>query len=340
MAVSHALLACSLLACLPTSPRAIAFPDTAALKKEYRVTSRKDGRPALLSRREKGDSLSLALEWSEGKVVSARLEQPEPFDPGAFEDLATAYGAGAAWHEFDDGKRPYPGLIQQWYLRGYGGETGWLGAGVDRGRHFLIFRALSPSSLAKVDAPLALLPAAADFLDTSSEWLEVPCRERDWGTRPDKPASGKPGKLPLCYRPGADSRMWIRISRLKPLALQVRFEEEGSAALRDIRRVVQTIPDASQAEYAEDLAQMLQGEAQMFLAKLAQRLPGLFNWPSWQLQGMKEGRTGAKSLLAIIRDEREPGDYLPAMRLEGKRIRLAINLYYQGTILMEAEAIP
>ena len=332
---------------------ALTFPDTASLKKEYKVRARKDGRPILLSRVKEGDSMSLALEWQGANQVSARLEQSDEFESDAFERLTEEYGGGAAWHESSGGSEPkgskpaYPGLMQQWYLRGYGKETGWLGSGIDRGRYFLVFRSTPPSQLVKVDAPLAMLPTMPAYLDSSSEWLKAPCQEGDWKMKPD-PAGSKPAMArtkppkkvamrPICYRSGDDSRLWVRITELSPLALQVRLEEGESPALREIRKVVQTVPDAAQADYAKDLSQMLLSEGQMFLAKLAQRLPGLFNWPSWQFQGSKEGQVATGRFLEIIRSDQAPEDFLPSMRVDGKRIRLAINLYYKGTFQLDAE---
>lgn len=343
---------------------ALTFPDTATLKKEYQVRVRKDGRPVLLSRVRDGDSLSLAMEWQGGRQVSARLEQSDEYDSDAFGRLTEEYGGGAAWHEVDGGKPAFPGLMQQWYLKGYGKETGWLGSGLDRGRFFLVFRAEPPSRLVKVDSPLALLPSVVAYLDSSSEWLKAACKEIDWSNKPDRAPDrapdripgAKPGKAekgamgrkagkrpgidPVCYRSGEDSRLWVRITGKSPLALQIRLEEGESPALREIRRVVQTVPDASQADYAKDLSQMLLSEGQMFLAKVSQRLPGLFSWPSWQLQGSKDGQVASERFLEIIRSNQDPEDFLPALRLDGKRIRLAINLYYRGNFHLDAEERP
>lgn len=335
------LFACSLL--IPAAPsHPLSFPDTAVLKQTHRVVARKDGRPVHFSRIQDGDSTSVVLEWRDGRPVSARLEQEEEISDDAFTRLTEEYGAGAAWHEFDDGKKHYEGLVQQWYLKGYGKESGWLGSGMHRGRYFLIFRETPPASMAKVEAPLALKPAVAAYLDTSSLWLKAECKESQWpraGKAPKSPAGAAKGK-PLCYRSNEDSRLWVRLRRKSPPSLEVLLEEGDSPALKEIRRVVQTVPDAGQAEYAKDLSQMLLSEAQIFLAKLAQRLPSLFNWPSWQIQGSKEGQLPAERYLALVRSEKEPGEFLPALFLDGRSMRMAVNLYYQGTFHLDAEAKP
>ncbi len=342
-----------LLSAGPAHP--LAFPDTADLKKTHRVVARKDGLPVLFSRIQDGDSTSLSLEWKGGRPVSARLEREDGFGDEEFARLTGEYGEGAAWHEFDDGKKPYEGLVQQWHLQGYGGRGGWLGSGIHRGRYFLIFRESPPSGMAKVEAPLSLKPSLAAFLDTSSLWLEADCAGRRWpsanpgpapGSPPPAPSSRKKARKPpaqgkpVCYQSNEDSRLWVRVGRKSPPAVEVLLEEGESPALKEVRHMVQVVPDAGQAEYARDLSQMLLAESQIFLAKLAQKLPPLFNWPSWQLQGSKEGQLPPERYLALVRSERDPGEYLPALFLDGKGIRLAVNLYYKGTFHLEAEAKP
>jgi hypothetical protein len=350
--VLPALILLFLMSAGPSHP--LAFPDTAELKRTHRVVKRQDGLPVLFSRILDGDSMSLLLEWKGGRPVSARLEREEGFGDEEFAGLAEAYGAGAAWHEFDDGRKPYEGLVQQWHLQGYGGEGGWLGAGLHRGRHFLIFRSAPPAALSRVEAPLSLQPSLAAFLDTSALWLKADCAGQRWpesspaegpGGRPASPGKArKPpprgqGK-PVCYLSNEDSRLRVRVRRKTPPAVDVLLDEGESPALKEVRRIVQVIPDAGQAEYAQDLSQMLLAESQIFLAKLAQKLPPLFTWPSWQLQGSKEGRLPPERYLALVRSEKDPGEFLPALFLDGKGVRLAVNLYYQGSFHLDAEAKP
>lgn len=325
---------------LSSNSLALAYPDTAELKKTHRVVSRdKDGRPVLLSRILDGDSMSVVLDWRGGKVAGVRLEQEDPWESLEFTRLTESYGDGAAWHEHPGsagGKPPLPGLEQQWFLKGYGGATGWLGSGTHKGRFFLAFADDAPSGLSRVEAPLALRPQVRAFLDTSSRWLKVPCRDGEWPAVPGQ-APRKPAGKPVCYRSNEDTRLAVRFLRKSPLLLEVRFDEGESDALKEIRRVVQTVPDASQAEYARDLSALLLAESQIFLAKLGRALPDLFNWPSWQLQGLKQGQVPADRFLSIVRSELEPGDTLPALLLEAENLRLAINLYYKGTFQLEAE---
>src|SRR3954462_9825928 len=53
------------------------FPDTADLKKTWKVGERKDGKPTGLYRKAQGDSFALRLEWGPGGLASARYDQPE-----------------------------------------------------------------------------------------------------------------------------------------------------------------------------------------------------------------------------------------------------------------------
>ena len=131
--------------------------------------------------------------------------------------------------------------------------------------------------------------------------------------------------------------MRVRIDRKKPLALQAWLEEGESAALKDIEKALQTIPDAAQADYAKDLSQMLAGEAQAFLVKFSQRLPEAFTWPSWQIQDLHAGKVQPAEFLPLIRRQANAGDSLPAFRFEDTGLRLSVNLYYRGVVHLIAE---
>lgn len=349
-------LSISLSLIAPTPTYAVNFPDTADLKKEYRVGARHEGRPTDLYRWVDGDSLSLHLDWTGRNITAARLEQGGEFEPEAFSDLTAAYGNGAAWHETESGKDPkalklYPGLQQEWFLKGYGGEKGWLGSGIDRGRFFLVFRETPPTRIAESAGPLRLNPAVFAFLDTSSQWLHVPCTSGDGmvgpatagktGARPRKarPRKPSPGN-PVCFSPTENSHFRVRVDRTKPLALQASLDEGESGALSDIKAALKSVPDAAQADYSRDLSQMLLGEAQMFLVKFSQRLPEAFTWPSWQLQDFKDGKVAPAEFLPIVRRQANPGDSLPAFRFQDAGISVEVNLYYRGTFHLTARELP
>jgi hypothetical protein len=346
---------CKILFLITLPAHALHFPDTSDLKREYRVSARKDGHPTDFSRRANGDSASLKLEWAAGNPVSVRLEQSGEFDPDSFSVLTSGYGNGAAWHESMSARDPktlqlYPGLQQEWILKGYGGEKGWLGSGLVKGRYFLVFRENPPTAMATVTGPLRLNRGLPAFLDTSSQWLRIPCKTGGRGSEREGTSGGKSGRpkatgigktpeVPVCFSPGEDSRFLIRIERKAPLDLEAWFEDGESPALHDIRTALKSVPDAAQAEYAGDLSQMLLGEAQMFLVKLAQRLPSAFNWPSWQIQDFKAGRVPAGVFLPIVRRQAVPGDSLPAFRYQDQGLKLSVDLHFSGRFHLLAEAI-
>ncbi len=324
---------------------ALHFPEAADLEKDYRVSARKGGHPTDFFRKQDGDSASLSLEWSDGKPIAVRMEQGGEFDPDSFSALTSAYGNGAAWHESMTAKDPrtlklYPGLQQEWILKGYGGEKGWLGSGFDKGRFFLVFREAPPIAVATVTGPLRLNAGLPAFLDTSSQWLHVPCKDAKdpaAGGHARAKATGRAGKLPACFSPDEDSRFRVRIVGKSPLTIDVWMEDGESAALKDIQAALKSVPDASQAEYAKDLSQMLLGEAQMFLVKLAQRLPQTFNWPSWQLQDFRAGQIPAREFLPLVRRQENPGDSLPAFRFRDERLNLSVDLDFRGMFHMAAD---
>lgn len=326
---------------LVSPAHAVRFPDTSEVKKTYKVSARKDGRPTAFFRKVGGDSASLNLEWAGREITAARIEQSVEFESDSFSVLNGEYGNGAAWHETMASRDPmtaklYPGLQQEWHLKGYGGEKGWLGSGLEKGRFFLVFRSSPPTAASTVAGTLQIQGGVFAFLDTSSRWLRVPCSG-------EMAASGKKGKaknqgLPACFSPADDSRLLVRIDRKKPMVLQAWLEERESGALNDIKKALQSVPDAAQAEYAMDLSQMLLGEAQMFLVKFAQRLPEAFTWPSWQIQDFKGGQVPSADFLPIVRRQANPGDSLPAFRYEDAGIRISVNLYYRGRFHLNAEA--
>lgn len=333
-----------LLLSAPPLSHSLQFPDTTQLKKDWKLSARAADKPAAFFRKD-GDSASLVLEWRDGRIAAARYEQGKEFEQGDFDKLTESYGNGAAWHEFADGlaaaRKLYPGLQQEWLLKGYGSEKGWLGSGVEKSRYFLVFRENPPAATPAVAGPLRLKRSWFHELDTSSEWLHVPCSgdsaaEKKTKGRKAGPTRPAGASGPVCFSPDDDSRFTVRVDAKAPLAVDIRLKEEESESLQEIRKAVQTVSDAAQHDYAQDMAQILYGEAQLFLVKLAQRAPGLFTWPSWQLQDLKGGKVPEPRYLEIIRSEREPGDFLPALQYEDANLRMSVDLYYDGSYRFQA----
>ena len=329
---------------LPRPAGAIHFPDIVDVQRDYQVAARKNGLPSDLFHKVSGDSNSLHLEWQGSHPISARYEQSREFDPDSFTVLTSEYGEGGTWHEWagpasdTTARKAYPGLQQQWFLKGYGGEKGWLGSGVTRGRYFLVFRESSPATPVTVTGPLRLGPGLFAALDTSSQWLHVPCKDAGKSPKSSLKGGAKSTAFPVCFSPDEDARLRIRFERKSPLVMDIWLEEQESASLEEIRHALESVPDQAQAEYAKDLSQMLLGEAQIFLVKLSQRLPILFTWPSWQLQDFKGGQVPSAAYMDVVRRVRSPGDSLPAMRFQEKAgLRLDVDLYFRGMLHLHAE---
>ena len=329
----------------PAPARAIHFPDTLELKKTWKVVDRKDGRIQGFYRKSRGDSNALRLEWDKAGIAGVRLDQADEIESDSFSALTSYYGNGAAWHETMEAIDPrvvraYPGVQQEWTLKGFGGERGWLGSGLERGRFFLVFRAEPPIPHVPVTGPLRLGPSLFAFLDSSSLWLHVPCKDLPGSGSILAAAMPKGSPKPDCFSPGDDAHWTVRVDSRKPLRIQAWHEEGNSASLAEIRKAIGKVPDASQVEYAKDLSQMLLGEGQMFLVKLAQRLPPAFTWPSWQIQDYRGGEVGFGEFLPLVRRQKDPGEYLPAFRSEDPGLSMRVNLYYRGTVHLAAEGKP
>jgi len=345
-------LAVALSLFLARPSQAVHFPDTTDLKQSWKLAERKEGKPIGFYRLAHGDSFAIRLDWNPEGLAGVRYDQPDEIPSDSFAALTQDYGNGAAWHETSGALdsqvvKRFPGLQQEWLLKGYGGERGWLGSGVERGRYFLVFRAEPPIARVPVAGPLRFSPGLYAFLDTSSEWLHVACKDMP-GSSQGSPATAKRSKTagakqsgkPVCFSPGDDTHWLVRVDGRKPLRLQAWLDEQGSPSLAEIRKAIGKVPDASQVDYAKDLSQMLLGEGQMFLVKLAQRLPSAFNWPSWQIQDFKGGQVPYAEFLPLVRRQTEPGEFLPAFRSEDSALHLAVDLYYRGTVHLYAEGEP
>jgi len=296
------------------------------------------------------ESYNPHIEWNGSKPISHRYEQKNQFDPDSFANLVALYANGAAWHEWDGGPggtkgadraktlKLFPGLEQQWILSGYGNEKGWLGSGLFQGRYFLVFQESPPGGLTTVTDLLRLNSTAQIFtyLDTSSEWLHAPCQNR---VHEKKSHPKKSSQLEdVCFVATNDSHWKIQINKSTSPALDIWFSEGESNSLKEIRTALESVPDMGQSEYAQELSQMLLGEAQHFLTNISERVPNVFNWPSWQLQNVKAGQVPAKEFLGLVRRTQTVGDSLPALRFVDKnKMQVNVDLFFNGKLHLRAE---
>ena len=154
------------------------IPDTTKLLERYTVTKRDDsGKPVSLFRSLGDDSLELDLIWEDGKIRGLNYNLAKNIPQGLFQELVSFHGAGGGWHESNEIipkslTKAYPGLKQQWFLKGYGDSMSWLGTGLYNNRFFLLFLAEPPVPAPASDAPLAIDSDFKDSLSTANRWLK------------------------------------------------------------------------------------------------------------------------------------------------------------------------
>lgn len=360
--------------CLGTSLPAFAWnpPDTSDLigsgaqaQDRFILREREHGKPVLLAQgqsiarsqggatvKAKPDTLWLRLIWRDGKIVEARYQQQNPFDPNAFLPLASQYGGGGTWHELADPTpqseeaKAYPGLMQQWQLEGYGGAAGWAGAGVHHDLFFLVFRQGALTQPNAVNAPLALRDDIATCLDTLSQWMKVSC------------PTGWPGipTLSTCYSPVDNPRRFVAKMPLRQQgklnqSLQkgqppmnqppkdqphwVVLWQEGEG-LQDVLHAMQTLPRGEEANYAEDLSRILAAEGRTFLTQAAHANPCLFNQPSWALARLKIGQIPPVQFHRFLSDAAQSVEWLPALQHTAPNCSISVDIAKGGAYRLKA----
>lgn len=325
---------------------------TTSTRDLFTVLERDEGRPTLLAQAQnlvgpqggasgkahiKADTLWLRLIWREGKIVEARYQQQHPFDPNAFLPLASQYGGGGTWHELADPTpqseevKAYPGLMQQWQLEGYGGASGWAGAGVHRDFFFLVFRQAALTPPIASHTPLALRDDIAACLDTLSQWMKVSC------------PTGWPGipALTTCYSPTDNPRRYVAKMPLRKPSQQkgqphwVVLWQEGEG-LHDILHAMQTLPRGEEASYAEDLSRILAAEGRTFLTQAAHANPCLFNQPSWALARLKIGQIPPVQFHRFLGDAAQSVEWLPAFQHAAPNCSLSVDIAKGGAYRLKA----
>ncbi len=282
---------CLLLPLLCTSfSWSIHFPDTLELQKTFQVLQRQEGLPSRLVQK-KSDSLYLYLQWKEGGIIAARYEQKEEFSPSLFNTLTEEYGQGATWHEMvsvlnvnSPVLKFYPGLQQQWNLKGYRNEKGWLGSGLKGRVFYLAFRENSPNPIPVISEELKLNPTLFTYLDSASNWKHKPCKEISTA---------------YCFQSLEEKQLQIQLN--SKLANTIDIWMEGVPMLELINNIEQVTAKEKPA-LAQDLSTLLHTEAEFFLVKISQACPALFNWSSYQFQDWKGGQISTKEWENFLRN--------------------------------------
>ncbi|MFC1585201.1 hypothetical protein ACFL5V_06625 [Fibrobacterota bacterium] len=299
----------------------IEFPDTSFFHKAYKVHERKHGLPvAYLSQRGK-DSSVIHLTWKKARIVQVIHRQKKPFSNSRFSELASLYGKGAAWHEvpFADREKRYvhkefPGIEQQWALKGYGGKTGWMGSGLYEQTFFLVFSENLLTPLKKNEDPLRLHPGFIKALKTSGNWIPVSCR--------------KQSKQGSCYKHLLNSQLRVKVLEEKKHDLEIWFEENN--ILGDIKNTLETLTPDLFSEYARTLVDLSISEYQHVLNQISLEEPHLFNWSSWQLQNLDKGHLSTTDYLAFFKKHSLNWPYIPVLDYRGTGITLLIRLHFDG----------
>lgn len=316
-------------------------PDTVELKAEFKVTARDQGKPRQWVKAPKSrgeDSLRLTLTWREGLIAEARYEQANPFDQESFSDLAEAYGGGGTWHALPDAApqgpetKLYPGLMQQWLLQGFDGDQGWSGSGEIAGRFFLIFRREPLTPPAMGDGPIALRPEGRACQDTLSHWLQIPC-PKDW----EKLPSGA-----KCFSPEDNPRRLLALLPTPPAQKSLTWWawwQEGDP-LQEVAEAMAHAAPGSENAYGQDLSRILFGEAQIFLAQVAQASPCVFKQPSWAFTKLNTGFIPPEDFQRFIGKKAKRPDWLPALKLGHPTCSLSVDIAMGGAYRLRARSLP
>ncbi len=308
------------------SAAALHVPDTSSLKKQYRVLERVAGKPSLLHRVERGDTLFLELSWRGNRIEGLTYRQKVPFEDGPFHAITSEHSQGATWHELPDEsaiplRDRFPGLEQHWFLQGFE-QTGWLGSGLDGHTFYLTFLQTPPDEPELVTDELRLQPGLLAYLDTSSLWLRGGCG----------------GKDTTCFLPLREKR-WKLYVEGRPLQ-RLRLEHESGESLQDIRETFFAISPEQHAEYAADLSGILFMEAQVFLMRVAQSFPRLLTWPSWQMQSLNKGHVPVPRFRELLANPPSAPFPLPALALDLPDGHLEVSLDFAGRFFLSVTAIP
>ncbi len=316
-------------------------PDTVDLKADFKVTVREQGKPRQWVKAPKnpgGDSLRLTLTWRQGLIAEARYEQANPFDQESFSDLAATFGGGGTWHALPDAAplsletKLYPGLVQQWLLQGYDGDQGWSGSGEIAGQFFLVFRRESPTPPAAADGPIALRTDGKTCQDTLSHWLQISC-PKDW----EKIPAGT-----QCFSPEDNPRRLLALLPSTPTQKGLiwwAWWQDGDP-LQDVAEAMAHAAPGSENTYGQDLSRILFGEAQVFLAQLAQASSCVFKQPSWAFTKLNTGLIPSEDFQRFMGKKAKRPDWLPALKLGNPACSLSVDIAMGGAYRLRARSLP
>ncbi len=261
------------------------------------------------------------LIWRGDTLYQVRYQQTHPFSNKGFSKLAHRHGDGASWHEIpltqpDKNRliKRYPGLEQQWVLRGFENRQCWMGSGIVSDTFFLVFSESSPTNPAKPKGPLKIQPEFYNSLNTSEQWLPVNCN-----------FSATSGK---CYQSVESQKFRVYIPKKKSDATEIWILEK-----HDLSGIASTLNQSTPEQHHElskELASMAQIESHSALTKLFHEVPYLFTWNSWQLEDAVDGAIKAPEYLKRFKQSKNSWQSLPVYKYIGEKLNIHIFLFFNG----------
>jgi hypothetical protein len=310
-----------LLALSTTNSLAFRFPDTLDLKEGRIVSERSRGLPVLFLPDGDKNALTIMVQWGKKGIQQIEYQRNKMFSDALFSDIAGTFARGATWHEIPNVgsekralREQFPGIEQQWLLKGYGDVSGWMGSGVREDKYFLVFRAQAPRSMRPVSEPLDFKTDIREYFLSSSGWVSSKC--------------SNPGTGGMCYNSLNDPLFQAETDSGGNGSLHIWYREDKP--IEDIRDAIASLPPSARREYAGELSALARFESQSVLIRLAQKAPDLFNWPSWQIQDMVQGRLSARDFEKEF--FKRGGDWpsIPILRFKGQKLDIDIYLHFTG----------
>ncbi|MBF0429757.1 MAG: hypothetical protein HQK83_00650 [Fibrobacteria bacterium] len=292
------------------------FPDTAAVAKQYTLSSRENGLPVEYKNKH---GMTLTLSWSDAQIAHITYSSKKPFHDTFFSEIAHSIGEGGMWHEQpltpkDSLRKKYPGLEQHWLLKGYGGKTGWIGTGLNQHQFFLTIHAQSPISVAENNNPLSLQSGFLSGIQNSVYWIASSCR----------PSTSK-GE---CYTLAANTGIHCVLPHDQHQPKEIWLEEKNP--IKEIWYAIKTLESLDYEEYANELAAFSHTESQSVMHKLLRDIPDMFNWSTIDFQKNSPGLLSASNYLTLFKKYDNDWPFIPVFHYEDKLHHIDIYLHFNG----------
>ncbi len=306
------------------------FPDTSFFNSRYKVSERKKGAVGFPTQF-KNKAQTIQIKWDSGQMTQVTITQPKPFTDHHFSTFAKLFSAGAQWHEtplLPSQKKmlnkQHPGLEQQWILKGYGNESGWMGSGLIKNKFYLVFKD-SKEVAPQVKAPLTLISNIQKYVNHSDDWLPTTCSQVPPKIETDR-----------CYLHTVNSNFRIHFNKNDTALYELWVYE--SHPIHDIEDIIRSLPQSEYYKYARELPYLSQSETPAVLIEIAKTIPDFFNWPSWQFQKYKEGVLNSKDYDKVFNQLGNRWPHIPINHSRTAQFNMDIYLYFNGNYQLKFKA--